>query len=516
MKVIAALVVSGMLLMGQNEQSAIHRVSAVRHWSLRDVTRVAVEVSGPFQFRTERLHNPDRVYYDILRSHVHIDSRPFYVETVNDDLLQRIRVAQTSPDTTRVVLDLAGNVNATASTLGSPDRLIIELRMSPGNTLRTETPPVDFSNRAITPSGLSASPPSQVSKPLPAPPADASIRTVTPSGATASPADASTRATVPPAGTIPPAVSKPIAAPFSAPAKLEVPPRIDAAPPEFKPPVLSTAPVPKLADPPASAVPAPAPAKPEEIAMAAKPTSDGATSLVRALGLKLNRVVIDPGHGGHDEGTAGAKGLLEKDLVLDIALRVGKLVQDRMGAEVIYTRSDDTFVPLERRTALANEKKADLFLSIHANSSPVRAISGVETYYLNINGSKDAMDVAARENGATQSSIFDLQDIVKKIALHDKSEESHEFAKRIQASLYAFSLKDFPGTRDRGVKTAPFVVLIGANMPSVLAEIGFISNSKEEALLKRSDYREKLAEALYKGMEKYAESLSHFHTAELP
>ncbi len=199
-----------------------------------------------------------------------------------------------------------------------------------------------------------------------------------------------------------------------------------------------------------------------------------------------------------------------------MALRVGKLVQDRMGAEVIYTRSDDTFVPLEGRTALANEKKADLFLSIHANSSPITRISGVETYYLNINGSRDAMDVAARENGPSQSSIFELQDIIKKIALHDKSEESHEFAKRVEASLYGFSLKNFPGTKDRGVKTAPFIVLIGANMPSVLAEIGFVSNSREEALLKKPDYRQKLAEALYKGMEKYTESLSHFQVAGKP
>ena len=180
------------------------------------------------------------------------------------------------------------------------------------------------------------------------------------------------------------------------------------------------------------------------------------------------------------------------------------------------TRTDDTFIPLEGRTALANEKKADLFLSIHANSSSFPRISGVETYYLNINGSKDAMDVAGRENGPAQSSIFELQDIIKQIAQHDKSEESHEFARRVEASLYAFSAKNFPGDKDRGVKTAPFVVLIGANMPSVLAEIGFVSNSKEEALLKKPDYRQKLAEALYKGMEKYTESLSHFQAAAKP
>ena len=137
----------------------------------------------------------------------------------------------------------------------------------------------------------------------------------------------------------------------------------------------------------------------------------------------------------------------------------------------------------------------------------------METYYLNITGTKDAMDVAARENGASEKSVFELQDLIQKITLHDKSEESHEFAKRVQASLYTFDIKSFPGSKNRGVKTAPFVVLIGANMPSVLAEIGFVSNSKEEALLKKPDYRQKLAEALYKGIEKYAESLSHFQVA---
>ena len=225
-------------------------------------------------------------------------------------------------------------------------------------------------------------------------------------------------------------------------------------------------------------------------------------------------MVIDPGHGGHDQGTEGPNGLLEKDLVLDVAQRVGKLIEEQMGAEVIYTRTDDTFVPLEGRTALANEKKADLFLSIHANSSPVPRISGVETYYLNFTNSQDALDVASRENASSQKSIFDLQDIIQKITLHDKAEESHEFATRVQASMYAFSARNFPGTRNRGVKKAPFVVLIGANMPSILAEIGFLSNAREEALLKKSDYRQRLAEALFRGLQRYAESLSHFQVAQ--
>jgi N-acetylmuramoyl-L-alanine amidase len=277
---------------------------------------------------------------------------------------------------------------------------------------------------------------------------------------------------------------------------------------------VSTAP--RAADPPSelSAEP-PAPSAPilGEFSKGARHTSTGGSSLTRALGLKVGRIVIDAGHGGHDQGTQGPHGLIEKELVLDVAQRVGKLVEERLNAEVIYTRSDDTYVPLEGRTAIANQKKADLFLSIHANSSPIPKIAGVETYYLNFSDSKDALDVAARENAASQKSIFELQDIIHKITLHEKLDESREFARIMQTTLYSFSSRNVPGQKNRGVKKAPFVVLIGANMPSVLAEIGFVSNSREESLLKKSDYRQKLAESLYRGVAKYAESLSHFQTA---
>ena len=223
--------------------------------------------------------------------------------------------------------------------------------------------------------------------------------------------------------------------------------------------------------------------------------------------------MIDAGHGGHDQGTEGPHGLVEKELVLDVAQRVGKLIEERLNAEVIYTRSDDTFIPLEGRTAIANQKKADLFLSIHANSSPFPRIAGMETFYLNFSDSKDALDVAARENASSQKSVFELQDIIQKITLHEKLDESREFAGRLQAALYSFSSRNLPGQKNRGVKKAPFVVLIGANMPSVLAEIGFLSNSREETLLKKPDYRQKLAESLYRGISKYAEGLSHFQLA---
>ena len=185
-----------------------------------------------------------------------------------------------------------------------------------------------------------------------------------------------------------------------------------------------------------------------------------------------------------------------------------------MGSEVIYTRTDDTFIPLEGRTALANEKKADLFLSIHANSSAYPRIGGVESYYLNFTNSKDALEVAARENASSDKSVFELRDLIQKITLQDKAEESKEFASRIQSSLFAFAARYNRSIKNRGVKKAPFVVLIGASMPSVLAEIGFLSNPRDESLLKKPEHRQKLAEALYRGLYRYAQSLSHFQMAQ--
>jgi N-acetylmuramoyl-L-alanine amidase len=271
-----------------------------------------------------------------------------------------------------------------------------------------------------------------------------------------------------------------------------------------------------LPEPPATVLDPHKPAASDETPQAARHTADGRSSLTRALGLKVTRVVIDPGHGGHDQGTAGAHGLLEKDLVLDVALRLGKLIETNMGSEVIYTRADDTFIPLQGRTELANEKKADLFISIHANSSPAYPlIRGVETYYLNFTTAKDALDTAARENASSDKSVFELRDLIQQITLHEKLDESKEFASRVQMSLQTFERTYSPASKNRGVKKAPFVVLIGANMPSILAEIGFLSNAKEEALLKRPDHRQKLAEALFQGVSKYAGSLSHFQVAQV-
>jgi N-acetylmuramoyl-L-alanine amidase len=184
------------------------------------------------------------------------------------------------------------------------------------------------------------------------------------------------------------------------------------------------------------------------------------------------------------------------------------LLESRLGAEVIYTRQDDTFIPLETRTAIANRERADLFISIHANSSRDEDARGVETYYLNFTSSPEALEVAARENAVSEQSIYELQDLVKKIALKEKIEESREFASDVQESLYGgLSLRN-AGIRNRGVKKAPFIVLIGANMPSILAEISFVSNPTDERKLETAEHRQHIAESLYRGVSKYANGLS--------
>jgi N-acetylmuramoyl-L-alanine amidase len=512
MKRIATLALSIPLLWAQSERTGERIVTAVRHWAQGDATRVAIEISSDFKFRSDQLHDPERVYFDILDAKPRIGKptfyRTFYSESLDDNRVKRLRVAETAPGITRVVLDLAGPSEVTTTQLANPDRLMIEVRNA------------EVRNAPATPATQTSEP----VPPVPDPPKPEPVAPTRQVKSIVAPTDLASAEMV---------VAEPSKNQLasSPPAKPEQASRSLAAPEAFKPQRASDDPAAKPAN---SSNSSPAASLADgakgvrrdstgssntplvasaETGKAARHTASGDSSLVRELGLKISRVVIDPGHGGHDQGTHGAT-LIEKDLVLDVAKRVGKLIEEKMGAEVIYTRTDDTFIPLEGRTALANEKKADLFLSIHANSSPITRITGVETYYLNFADSKDAMDVAARENANAQASVFELRDVVQKITLHDKAEESKDFAGRMQSSLFALSAREFPGSRNRGVKKAPFVVLIGAQMPSILAEIGFLSNPREESLLKRNDYRQKLADALYRGVQRYADSLSHFQVAQ--
>jgi len=238
-------------------------------------------------------------------------------------------------------------------------------------------------------------------------------------------------------------------------------------------------------------------------------TRDGQSTLTRALGLKIGRIVIDAGHGGHDTGTIGPTGLMEKDLCLDVALRLGKIIQQRLpSADVVFTRADDTFIPLEERTQMANEARADMFISIHANSSPDAAARGIETYYLNLKGSPEAMEVAARENATSEQGIHELEDLVKQIARTEKIDESREFAEDVQESLSKRVQKTVKPIKNRGVRKAPFLVLIGADMPSILTEISFLSNPADEKLLKQPEHRQRVAEGIFQGIAGYLQSLN--------
>lgn len=248
---------------------------------------------------------------------------------------------------------------------------------------------------------------------------------------------------------------------------------------------------------------APIPKRPRQSRRAAKGDSQRDLTLTRVLGLKVGRVVIDPGHGGHDAGAIGPGGLREKDLVLSIANRLKPLLEKRLGTEVIMTRDDDRFIPLEERTAIANQHQADLFISIHGNSSRGRRATGAETFYLNFARSASAQEVATRENAASQRTVGELEDLVRQITKGTHNAESRELAGVVQTSLFSGIKKHRRPFRNRGVKTAPFIVLMGASMPSILTEVGFISNPDEEKFLTTSENHQRVAEALYEGVKQY-------------
>jgi N-acetylmuramoyl-L-alanine amidase len=486
-------------------------VTGIRHWSTSTYTRVAIDLGDEVTFEAARVPNPDRIYFDLHGAHLGPELVGKSFSVTDDGFLKRIRAAQETPDITRVVLDVNDVTEYSAFLLPNPYRLIIDIHgakdKAPPSQRTQVAEPIDEqpvapadgvrASAAANSSGLPAMAPTdggQAFRPL----AQKTLVASTIISPRPVPNTVAVKA---------PATTTEVAAVSDAPGKVEatIAPTskpIAATVPAAKEVNLGTAhrKRPKAAD--SSAADDAAPAK------VADKTADGETSLIRALGLRINRIVIDAGHGGHDSGTLGVDGIEEKDVVLDVALRLGKLLHDRLGAEIIYTRSDDTFIPLETRTAIANKAQADLFLSIHANSSPDSSARGVETYYLNFTSDPTALDVAARENAVSGQSIHQLSDLVKKIALKDKIAESREFASDVEASLYAGLAKGNDGLKNRGVKKAPFVVLIGANMPSILAEISFVTNPRDAEQLREPDYRQRVAESLYNGVAKYEGGLA--------
>lgn len=470
-------------------------LNSVRVWSAGPVTRIAIQTSGEVQFRRDLLPAPPRLFVDLRGCEIKLDKGHSRVMEVDDPLVERIRIALNNKTTVRIVFDLKKQVDYEISQLANPFRIMVELREKGAGPRPS---PAD-SGRVV--SQRFDTPPAEP-KPAPAASSPAPVESakMTPPEPTRSPADtAKAKPAEPrPAGTrtSPVESRKPIRQ-DPPPAPVEMARAEPSATGSTPPPVAVTPPKPvDLAAPP----------KPADVSASRR------TSLTRALGLKLNRVVIDPGHGGHDHGTTGPGGLKEKELVLDLAMRLKDLIEQRLGAEVVLTRDSDVFIPLEERTEIANRHRADLFLSIHVNSSRYRNVSGPEVFYLNFTDSKDDLEVASRENAGHGKSIFELTELLQKIALKDKIAESSEFARHVQRSLYKLN-SPTATTKNRGVKKAPFVVLIGASMPSILAEVGFVTNPREEAQMKRSEFRDRMAESLYDGVAAYAATLSKLNVA---
>ena len=505
------------------------RLTGIRHWSTGDYTRVAIDLEQEVKYQAGRVPHPDRIFFDLYGTKLapELVGKSFEVDA---GFLHKIRVAQYKLGMARVVLDVDDVAEYSAFLLPNPYRLIIDIhgKLPPNKVASNKSP------KRAPEEAKSAAPDTSQPAPDAGSAQDVTVSTIKqPENRPATPkASADAAAAIQHAEA---SKSGPLRGQGKdkdkdkervvneTPAEIAkvVTPKVvvddtglgdsshSTGQPTSGPTFESISPKESSRNKKKNVE------KTERAATAttttthtAAPNAAGERSLIRALGLKIGKIVVDAGHGGHDTGTIGPNGLEEKDLVLDVALKLGKLLEDKLGAEVVYTRDDDTFIPLETRTAIANKEQADLFISIHANSSDDPTARGVETYYLNFTSRADALEVAARENAVSEKSIHELQDLVKKIALKEKIGESREFATDVQRSLYTGLSAKSPSLRNRGVKKAPFVVLIGANMPSILAEISFVSNPDDAKKLKTNDYRQRIADSLYKGVSRYVNSLS--------
>jgi N-acetylmuramoyl-L-alanine amidase len=484
------------------------RLRRIRASANGEATRVVIDLESSVQYSSARINNPERIFFDLHAARLTPEVARGAVQ-VDGRLLSAVRVAQNQAGVVRVVLDVNGVKDYTASLSSNPPQLIIDLY----GTVATDGPVrnVKLKRDARMPAPVPIAAALPVAAPAGVPIEDARVNTKPDTG-TATDINAD--------GTLALRGAGMMAAPVTS-----VDDRVSNVAPAGV--VLADAPTPGASGSGSSVAnngvvnEKSARSKPlkvtnastrtDVVRPASTPTAthDGQATLTRTLGLKIGRIVIDAGHGGHDTGTIGPTGLMEKDLCLDVALRLGKIIQTKLpGADVVYTRSDDTFIPLEERTNIANQAKADLFISIHANSSQDHAARGIETYYLNLRGSPEAMEVASRENATSSEGIHDLQDVVRQIARTEKIDESKEFAQDVQDSLSKRIQKSAKTVKNRGVRKAPFVVLIGADMPSILTEISFLSNPADEQLLKKPEQRQHVAEGIFSGVSNYLESLN--------
>ena len=529
----------------------------LRRTTIGDTIRLTLDFDGEVAFDHQRLPGPDRVFFDFA----HTAAIPSLSDTVlqfEGPTVRRVRLGRPRPDVTRLAIDLDGVATYSVFALYHPYRLTIDLQpVSPGrpsvtpesaappaSTARGTSPPVTARTVAVPRTGLVPTAVSlPASMPAPAPPPPALLR------ANRVAAPAVVRPVAPPTRIV---VVEPLLAVDDTPLSpgqlrgaVDAPPalatRVFAKPPELlrarrtqplmvraavRPPrglppgmdlAAFVAPASRTArrEPRAAAPVVPPPIVPPPLVPGA-PAENGAGgfSIARQLGLGVSRIVIDPGHGGRDPGALGLK--TTEASSCSTSRSASRILAAEGGVEVGLTRRTDTFVPLEERTAMANRHTADLFLSIHANSSRNRKAAGVETYILNFATNADAAAVAARENAAAVGSMRNLPDMVRAITQGNKRDESRELAGAVQESMVTALRPHNPPLRDLGVKQAPFVVLIGAGMPSVLAEIAFISHAGEGGLLRTEKYRQRIAEALAAAVIRYTRTLKPVGTIAAP
>jgi N-acetylmuramoyl-L-alanine amidase len=450
------------------------QVFNLRFWSGEASTRVVIDVERKVPIKHDRIEKPDRLWIDLDGTHLHpnLTDRAF---PVGDGLLEQVRIGQNRDRVVRVVLDFKDVKDHQVFYLDNPTRLVIDVNATPKPRMASAAPsaPVPYDGPEGVAPAATPNPTPGSSAPPPAPGVERVPSRRLPALATPGLPEGPTRTAARTPVVIEGTGTK---APPPARGETKAPVRIARAEP-----VPPAAPIANRA---------------------------GSFSLARQLGLSARRIVIDAGHGGHDPGSIGAGGYQEKDLVLDVALRLEKLVRSELGAEVVMTRGTDVFIPLEERTAIANSKGADLFLSIHANASRNRKARGIETYFLNFARNAHAEEVAARENSISPATLKDLGNLVKAITTNSKIDESRDFAQSVQEAMIESLAPDGHATYNRGVHTAPFYVLIGASMPSILAEIAFVSNPEEEKLLRTPERRQAIARSLLDGVRAYLFALN--------
>lgn len=395
---------------GGDERRAV--LGEIRHWSNPDYTRVAISLDHETTYEHHRLQGdtregkPSRLYLDIHRCRLPGRTTPI---PVGDGLLRQIRVAQHTPDTVRVVIDLESIRDFKVFTFSDPFRIIVDFRGEQRQEVKALPPPV-----------VAPQPPARLA-------VDAGVD------------------------------------------KGRTPPPEAAAPP---------------------------------------PRRNERKETERRSPPPVRRIVVDPGHGGHDPGAVGRNGTREKDVVLDIALELSRILTAEHGLDVVMTRSTDVFVELQERTAIANKVGADLFVSVHANAAPNRNASGIETYYLNLAKTEKVAQLAALENGTSLEKVSLLQAVLFDLMATYKLNDSAHLAEDVQKALVRRVATSHPSVKNLGVKQGPFYVLVGATMPSILVETAFISNAAEEERLANPAYRKATAAGIADGIAAYMASLS--------